>query len=204
MFYEPRKKNHGMKHDPFKACVAPRPIGWITSLDAKGNVNLAPFSFFNAVSAPMPMVMFSCSSRPRYGLKDSGANCEATKEFVVNIANWDLRVAMNESSASVPPGTDEMKMVGLEPEPSVMVKPPRVKDAPIHLECVYYKTVDLPEGPRPGERNVMILGEVVGININDNVLTDGRVDIKKVKPIARLGYMDFCTVGEVFEMLRPD
>jgi flavin reductase (DIM6/NTAB) family NADH-FMN oxidoreductase RutF len=204
MFYEPKKKNHGMRHDPFKACVVPRPIGWITSLSPKGVVNLAPFSFFNALSAPMPMVMFSCSSRPQFGLKDSAANVEATKEFVVNIATWDLRVEMNNSSAHVPPDVDEMAMVGLEAEPSELVKPPRVKRAPIHLECVYWKTLDLPEGPRPGERNVLVVGEVVGVHIRDEVITNGRVDMAKVKPIARLGYMDFSTVDTVFEMVRPD
>lgn len=203
MFYETKNK-HGLPRDPFKACVVPRPIGWITTLDDQGNVNLAPFSYFNAVSAPMPMVMFSASSRPQYGLKDTPTNAERTGEFVCNMATWELREQMNQTSLHVPPGTDELKMVGLTAEPSVLVKPPRVKESPIHLECRFWKRVDLPDDPKPDGRNVMIIGTVVGIHIKDEVMTDGLVDMAKVRPIARLGYMDFSVVDGLFTMMRPD
>ena len=204
MFYETKGNKHGLPRDPFKACIVPRPIGWITTLDENGVVNLAPFSYFNAVSAPMPMVMFSGSSRPKYGLKDTPANAEKTGEFVCNIATWELREQMNRTSLHVPPGTDEMAMVGLDPEPSVLVKPPRVRQSPIHLECKFWQRVELPGGPGPETRNVMIIGEVVGIHIKDEVLTDGLVDMAKVRPIARLGYMDFSVVDGLFTMMRPD
>ena len=204
MFYEPGKTPHGLPHDPFKACIVPRPIGWITTVDAKGVANLAPFSYFNAVSAAVPMVMFTAGSRPEWGLKDTAANAEATGEFVANIATWDLREQMNASSATVAPGVDEMAMVGLDAEPSQLVKPPRVKASPIHLECTYFQTVPLPSGPTPAEQNVMILGKVVGIHIRDDVLTDGLVDMSKVQPIARLGYMDYTIVEKVFTIIRPD
>ena len=202
MFYETKTKKHGLPYDPFKACIVPRPIGWITTLDEKGVVNLAPFSYFNALSGPVPMVMFSASSRPIYGLKDSAANAIATGEFVANVATWDLREQVNQSSLHVPPEVDEMKLVGLDPEPSVLVKPPRVKQSPIHLECVLYTSLELPAGP--GQRNVMIVGKVVGIHIRDEVLTNGRVDMAKLRPIARLGYMDYTVIDTVFEMMRPD
>ena len=202
MFYETKTKKHGLPYDPFKACVVPRPIGWITTLDEKGVVNLAPFSYFNAISASVPMVMFTASSRPIYGLKDSAANALATGEFVANVATWELREQVNQSSLHVPPEVDEMKLVGLDPEPSVLVKPPRVKQSPIHLECTVYTSLELPAGP--GHRNVMVVGEVVGIHIRDEVLTNGRVDMAKLRPIARLGYMDYAVIDTAFEMMRPD
>jgi flavin reductase (DIM6/NTAB) family NADH-FMN oxidoreductase RutF len=165
---------------------------------------LAPFSYFNAVSAVVPMVMFTAGGRREWGLKDSAVNAEATGEFVASIATWELREHVNASSATVAPEIDEMAMIGLEPEPSRLVKPPRVKASPIHLECVHYRTVPLPSGPTPAEQNVMVIGRVVGVHIRDEVLTDGLVDMAKVKPIARLGYMDYTVVEKVFSMMRPD
>src|ERR1700682_1099759 len=109
MFYEPRKRNHGLPHDPFKAIVAPRPIGWITSLSAKGEINLAPYSFFNGVSSDPPMVMFSSE-----GFKDSVANITETKEFVCSLATWDLREEMNKTSAMLPRGVNEMEVAEIK------------------------------------------------------------------------------------------
>ena len=202
MFYETKTNNHGLPHDPFKSCVAPRPIGWITTLDKEGRVNLAPYSFFNGVASDPPMVMFANNAPAERPAKDSLANCEATGEFVCNIATWDLREAMNRTSAPVPAGTDEMTLAGLEAAPSRLVKPPRVKAAPIHLECLYDQTVELPRNT-PGGRNAMVLGRVVGIHIDESVLSDGLVDPGKFKPIARLGYMDYTLVETVFTMHRP-
>ena len=203
MFYETRTGRHGLPHDPFKSCVVPRPIGWITTLSREGVVNLAPYSFFNGVSSDPPMVMFASGGRQPTGPKDSLANCEATGEFVVNLATWELREAMNQTSASDPPELDEMTAAGLEAEPSRLVKPPRVKAAPIHLECRYHQTVELPCRD-PEERNAVVIGEVLGIHIRDEVMTDGLVDMEKFKPIARLGYMDYTRVDLVFAMPRPD
>lgn len=206
MFYDTRAGGHGLPHDPFKACVVPRPIGWVTSLNEAGVVNLAPYSFFNAVASDPPVVIFGSGGRkadgPPDGSKDSLANVERTGEFVCNVVTWDLREAMNMTSASAPAGVDEAAVAGLEMVPSRLVKPPRVKASPIHLECRYLQTVDL-ACDAPGGRNAVVFGEVVGIHIDESVLTDGRVDMAKLKPIARLGYMDYCLVDEVFAMPRP-
>ena len=138
MFYDTRKNDHGLPHNPFKAIVAPRPIGWITSMSAKGEINLAPYSFFNAITDRPPIVMFSSE-----GPKDSVALAEETKEFVCSLATYELREAMNETSAPLPRGTDEMKAAGLAPAPSRLVKPPRVAASPCALECKWLKTVKL-------------------------------------------------------------
>lgn len=202
MFYRPETRQHGLPHDPFKACVTPRPIGWLTTLSAVGIVNLAPYSFFNAVADNPHMVMFSSNGRESYGAKDTLRNIEATGEFVYNVATWALREKMNRTSAPVAPEVDEMALAGLTPVPSTIVKPPRVAESPIHLECVYHQTIELPSND-PEARNAICIGRVVGVHIADAVLTDGRVDMAKVKPIARLGYMDFTVVETVFQMIRP-
>ncbi len=202
MFYDTRSGDHGLPHNPFKSCIVPRPIGWITKLSADGVVNLAPYSFFNGVASDPPMVMFASGGRAPSGPKDSVTNCEATGEFVVNLATWDLREAMNRTSAALPPTVDEMAEAGLEAAPSRLIKPPRVKAAPIHLECRYHKTVDLP-CTNPEERNAIVIGEVVGIHISDAVMTDGKVDLAKFQPIARLGYMDYTRIDMTFSMARP-
>ncbi len=198
MFYETKDNQHGLPHDPFKSCIVPRPIGWITTLSAEGIVNLAPYSFFNGVSTDPPMVMFA-NNGPA---KDSLINCEATGEFVANLAIWELRDQMNETSAGVGPDIDEFTLAALETEPAQLVKPPRVKAAPMHLECLYHQTVELPSDT-PGTRNAIVIGRVIGVHIKDEVLTGGMVDMNKIKPIARLGYMDYTRVDMVFTMLRP-
>ena len=202
MFYETATKAHGLPRDPFKACIVPRPIGWISTLDGQGRVNLAPYSFFNGVASDPPMVMFASSGAAGRATKDTQANCEATGAFVANIVTWDLREAMNRTSAPVAAGIDEMDLAGLETAPARLVEPPRVKAAPIHLECLYHRTVDLPCDD-PGGRNAVVFGKVIGIHIDDAVLTDGLVDVAKIRPIARLGYMDYTSVESVFAMRRP-
>jgi len=207
MFYDTRTGDHGLPHNPFKACVVPRPIGWITTLNEAGVVNLAPFSFFNGVAGDPPVVMFAPGGRkadgPPNGSKDSLANAERTGEFVCNVATWDLRHAMNLTSAPAPAGVSEAEAAGLEMIPSTLVKPPRVKASPVHLECRYLQTVDLPSN-NAAARNAVVFGEVIGIHIDDSVLSDGLVDMAKLRPIARLGYMDYCVVDEVFAIKRPD
>lgn len=204
MFYEPAKKNHGLPHDPFKACVMPRPIGWITSLSADGTPNLAPFSFFNAVSDKPPQVMYAPQGPHKDGgQKDSLLNVEATKEFVANMATWELKEQMRLTSTHLTRGKSEFTHAGLEMEPSALVKPPRVKATPIHLECRLVKTVELPSD-FPERPNFIVIGEVIGIHIRDDVLTNGMVDITKVRPIARLGYLDYAVVNESFSMPMPD
>ncbi|NNC65662.1 MAG: flavin reductase family protein [Gammaproteobacteria bacterium] len=202
MFYEP-KDPHGLPHNPLYACVVPRPIGWISSLSADGHVNLAPFSFFNAVSMAPPMVMFcNNGSHVSGGIKDSGSNAESLGEFVFNMATWDLREQMNLSAAALARDADEFDFAGLTKAESNIVKPPRVAESPVAFECRTWKVISLPP-MSDGAENTMVIGEVVGVYIADEALTDGLVDIERIKPIARLGYTDYAVVDEVFSMTRP-
>jgi len=200
MFYRPGLDPHGLPHNPFKAMVSPRPIGWISSLDAQGQANLAPYSFFNALADAPPMVMFSSTgSKPDQPYaKDSVANIRATGEFVCNLVGYEMRDAMNASSAALAAGDDEFEAAGLTTAPSSVVAPPRVAGVPGALECKIYQIVDL-----PGEANHMVIGEVVGIYIDEAVLKDGVFDVLKYNPLARLGYRDYATVRELFSLNRP-
>lgn len=191
-----------LPHNPFKACVAPRPIGWISSLSEDGVPNLAPYSFFNAVTGEPPLVMYASNGRQPHGPKDSVTNIEATGEFVVNIATWDLRDAMNASAAPVAADVDEFALVGLTAVPGNKVRVPRVGETPLALECVLHQVVELPSNDA-NARNTLVLGRVVGLHIDEAVLSDGKVDLEKVKPIARLGYMDYAQLGDLFTMPRP-
>lgn len=203
MFYQPSLRDHGLRHDPFKALVVPRPIGWISSLDAEGRPNLAPYSFFNAMAADPPVVVFGTGLRPRGPeRKDSQANIEATGEFVCNLSTESLKVEMNASSASLPAGADEFAHAGLATLPSRLVKPPRVALSPVALECRYLQTVELP-CDTPGRANYAVFGQVIGIHIDESLIVDGRVDILRARPLARLGYMDYTVLDNVFAMDRP-
>lgn len=205
MFYEIGTP-HGLAHDPFKACVVPRPIGWISTISADGINNLAPYSFFNGIAADPPMVMYASSGVHAHATadepKDTLANIAATGCFVVNVATWDLREAMNTSSLTALPEIDEFALAGLTPAPSRIIAAPRIHEAPISLECLLHQVVDLPCDD-PAGRNVLVLGRVVGIHIAEDVLTDGMIDIAKLRPIARLGYRDYACVAETFTMSRP-
>ena len=202
MFYKPSEP-HGLKHGPFKAIVAPRPIGWISSLAADGTINLAPFSFFNAMAENPPIVAMAINgSHSEGGAKDTLENIHATKEFVCNMVSYDLREEMNRSSGMYPRSVDEFDHSGLTKEPSTLVKPPRVKESPAHLECIHYKTIVLPSN-NANVVNTMVLGKVIGINISDDIIVDGMIDMQKYRPLARLGYMDYCHVQDVFAMQRP-
>lgn len=196
MFYDTANNAHGLRHDPFKAIVVPRPIGWVSTVSRAGGVNLAPFSFFNAVSENPPYVMFSVS-----GHKDSRRNAEETGEFVCSLATYDLREQMNTTSAKVPPEIDEFQLAGLTPAPSRLVKPPRVAASPAALECRYWQTVTPPS--RSPEPHAIIIGEVLGVFIEDRFVTNGLVDTVAMQPIARMGYMDYAVVDKKFTMMRP-
>lgn len=208
MFYQPdpeAPRPAGLSHNPFKALVAPRPIGWISTVDADGRPNLAPYSFFNAVADAPPIVMFASNgARPVAGggLKDTASNAAATGAFVVNVATYALRDAMNASSAPLAAGEDEFAHAGLTPAPSRVVAPPRVAESPAALECRVLKRIDLPTTD-PARPNVVTFGEVVGVHIADDAIVDGRVDVGRYRPIARLGYMDYAVVDAVFGLDRP-
>ncbi|MEI2383990.1 flavin reductase family protein [Breoghania sp. JC706] len=198
MNYDAITNRHGLRHDPFKAIVAPRPIGWISSLDAEGRPNLAPYSFFNAVSDNPHIVMFSSS-----GWKDSVANVEATGEFVCNLATWNLREQMNQSSAPFGAGVSEFEATGLTPVASAAVKVPRVGEVPIALECRHLQTLHLTDLEGAETDRWMVLGQVVSIYIDDAVIRDGMIDVTDLRPLARLGYRDYSVVDAVFQMDRP-
>ena len=198
MFYDTAKNDHGLPRDPFKAIVAPRPVGWITSMNLKGEINLAPYSFFNAVSDEPPMVLFSSEGR-----KDSLVFVEETKEFVCNLANLDLLKAVVTTGISFPRGVNEMIEAGLEPAPSRLVRPPRVKASPCALECKLLQVVDMHDlDGKPSHRHV-VFGQVVGIHIDERFLKDGRLDTAAMQPIARCGYSDYAVVDKVIPVVRP-
>ena len=202
MFYETRE-HHGLKADPFKSLIVPRPIGWISTRDASGQANLAPYSFFNAVSSHPPILMFSGNGQHLDGgIKDSAMNAAETGEFVCNIATWELREQMNATSAMLAREVDEFERAGLTPVDSVLVGAPRVEESPVNLECRYLQTIAVPSDD-PAEPNYTVFGKVVGIHIDERIIHDGRIDMDAFKPIARLGYMDYTVVETVFSMRRP-
>lgn len=195
---------HGLPHNPFNALVVPRPIGWISSMDRDGRVNLAPYSFFNAVAYTPPQVMFSgTGAHAAGGFKDTIKNIEETGEFVCNLVTQELAEAMNLSSTAAPREIDEFDVAGVHKAPSALVKPPRVRESPAHLECTLVRVVEIETVDPVTAPNRIVIGKVVGIHIDDAVLTDGLVDMAKLKPVARLGYMDYTPVTEVFAMQRP-
>ncbi len=216
MYYDsdPRSANGtpGLPFNPFKALVAPRPIGWVTTLSASGTVNLAPYSYFQAVADSPDIVMFSATpglvpsdKGPRFGSgrKDSESNAIATGEFVCNLVSYDLRHAMNETSAHLPNDESEVPRSGLEMVPSQRVKPPRVAAAPAALECVFTQSMAVQH--RGGEhRYRMVFGEVVGIHINDEFIRDGKVDTAAMQILTRMGYDEYAVLEKAFSMARPD
>jgi flavin reductase (DIM6/NTAB) family NADH-FMN oxidoreductase RutF len=198
MHYDALDNKHGLPNDPFKAIVAPRPIGWISSIAKSGVPNLAPYSFFNAVAEHPHYIVIGSS-----GMKDSLTNVEATGEFVINLATYELREQMNMSSARVAPDVDEFKLAGLTPARSRFVKAPRVKESPAALECKLFQIVPLPDD-NGDAKQWAILGRVIGVYIDDRFVVDGRVDTAAMKPIARMGYSEYTTVETAWRMRRPD
>lgn len=200
MFYEPHARDRTvLPHDPFKAIIAPRPIGWISSIDAAGAVNLAPYSFFNAVaSSPVALLAFSSDGR-----KDSVANVEATGEFVWNMPTYALRDAMNATAAPLPHGASEFAHAGLEAAPSRLVRPPRVAASPCALECRLVEVIRMKTAAGVPIDNYLVIGEVVGVHIDDAAIVDGRFDTAALQPIARCGYADYAVVDRLFALQRP-
>lgn len=197
MFYE-TARGHGLPHDPVKALIAPRPIGWICAVSAAGHLNLSPYSFFNQVSDNPHMVMFSSAGR-----KDALAFVEETGEFTCSVVSWDQRDAMNATSAPLPRGQSEFAHAGLTPAPSRLVRPPYVSGAPAVLECKLVKTVELePLGGGPAAY-VMAIGQVVGVHIEDRFLHEGRVDTAAMGVISRAGYHDYFRADTRFALARP-
>lgn len=197
MFYEPRS-GHGLPHDPFKAIVAPRPIGWISTRRADGALNLAPYSFFNAISTNPHLVWFSSE-----GKKDSATIARETGEFVVNLVGRVLAEEMNQTAIDAPRGVSEFALSGLTPADCRIVSPPRVAEAPAALECIVTDVLE-PHDRHGNHAGVFVVtGEVVGVHIDEAMLTDGLFDVTKAQNLSRLGYMDFAAVSETFVMRRP-
>ena len=201
MFYKP--KENPFTIDPFKSLVFPRPIGWISSVDKKGNANLAPYSYFNAIADDPPQIMFA-SAAPALPskFKDSLANILETKEFVVNFATSITRKQMNLSSLDASKDQDEFVIANLKKRKSRLVKPPSVTASPVNLECKLLKTLKLKSNSK--KYTTMIIGEVMGIFIKDNFIKKGRVDSVAMRYVARMGYSEYTTVSSKFKMKRPD
>lgn len=201
--YEPGRTPHGLAHDPFKSCVVPRPVGWISTRSTEGIDNLAPFSQFTNVSYDPPTILFCAHPAIDGRRKDSVANAEATGEFVWNMATWDLREAVNLTAEELGPDIDEFEHAGLEKQASITVAPPRVAASPVHFECEVTQIVTIPGRSIAGTASIVI-GRVRLVHIAPWALTDdGRVDVAKIKPIARMGYFDYTAVDSVFTMLPP-
>jgi flavin reductase (DIM6/NTAB) family NADH-FMN oxidoreductase RutF len=201
MFYDALENKHGLKHDPFKALIVPRPIGWISTQSRDGIVNLAPYSFFNAVGDRPGYVVFGSA-----GIKDTMKNIQSSGAFVCNIATYDLRSHMNMTSAPVPYGVDEFAIGGLTAVKGRMVDVPRVKEAAAAFECRHFQTLELPGAGRQRGGYHMVVGLVVGVHIDDRYIKDGLIDVGAMRPIARLGYMDYAVVTPetMFALNRPE
>lgn len=200
MFYDPRTEVSGLPHSPFNSCCVPRPIGWISTLSADGVHNLAPFSQFMNVTFDPPTVMFvACGTPP----KDTARNAAETREFVWSMATYEQRVDMVKSAIAFPPEVDEFTELGIATLPSLNVAPLRVAASPVHFECVVTNIIDV-AGRIPKAAGQIFIGEVVGIHIRDDALTpDGRVDVSRLRPLARLGYLDYTVVTDRFELTVP-
>jgi len=203
MFLDP-EKTPNFKRTLFNAIVAPRPIGWISTINGQGQVNLAPFSHFNLVSTAPPVVMFSCNEPADRREKDTVTNVRETGEFVTNLVTWNLRDQMNITSLNAPYGTDEFALAGLEKAPSIMVLPPRVAASPASMECRLLRIVDIaPRGPGD-TRSSVVFGHVVGLHLDDAfVEASGRFDVARTMPLTRLGGNQYASVGPLVELPRP-
>ncbi|AWB32788.1 flavin reductase family protein [Orrella marina] len=198
MYYE-SGHGHGLPHNPFKAIIAPRPIGWISTVDSSGRANLAPYSFFNAVSSSPDMIAFTSE-----GLKDSARHARDSGEFVFNLVTMPLLDKMNLSSASVASDISEFDFADIEMAESRIVKAPRVAQSPAAIECKVVMFSEFTQlSGQPTDR-YLIVGQVVGVHIQDEYIVDGQFDMVKAQTVARCGYRDYCRVGDVFEVMRPD
>lgn len=199
MFYEPHARDRMLlPHDPFKALIVPRPIGWVTTMSCAGTVNLAPYSFFNALSSKPPIVAFSSE-----GVKDSVTFARETGEFVWNLATYPLRDSMNATSAPLERGVSEFDHSGLATGPSRLVAPPRVAASPCSMECKVLNILRLTDlDGNPSDSHV-VFGQVIGVHLDEAYVKDGRVDTAAMQPLARCGYMDYAVADRLFALKRP-
>jgi flavin reductase (DIM6/NTAB) family NADH-FMN oxidoreductase RutF len=198
MFYRAETRDHGMRYDPFKAIVAPRPIGWIGTKAADGSLNLSPYSFFNIVEDNPKIVMFSSGGR-----KDSARNAEEIGFFTTSLASRHLVEQVNASSVAVPHGTSEFDIAGLTPLPGQLVDAPYVGEAYAAFECVVTEIIHPKNRHGQDTASLLVFGEVVGIHIDERIIRDGRLDMSLAQPVGRMGYMDYSEASETFELLHP-
>ena len=199
MFYEPDKNDHGLTYNPFKSICVPRAIAWVSSLSRDGVPNLAPFSQFTNVSYDPPHILFC----PRADT-DTARNIGETGEFVVNMATYDMLAAVNATSAVLPREVDEAALAGLEMTPSRFVKPRRVAASPAQLECKLYSIMQVPQR-LADHLCAIVIGRVIGVHVADEALTpEGRIDVRRIRPLARLGYLVYTSVESIFTMPPPD
>ena len=204
MDYDPRQKLRLLAFDPFKSCTVPRPIGWLSTISRDGKPNLAPFSQWQNITYDPPIVMFSSDQHVDGRKKDTVINAEGTGYFVWNMATYNLREAVNISAQPVPYGVDEFEMAGVTKAACVEAPGPRVAESPCHFECKYLNTLRFRGTTKVSDADV-VFGEVVRVHINEDfVLPSGKLDIIKIRPLARLGYYDYTTVTEMFEMHIPN
>ena len=200
LFYSPQQERSGLPYNPFKSCCVPRPIGWLSTVSADGVHNLAPYSQFQNITWDPPTVMVAANARADGTLKDTAANILATGEFGWNMATWDLREWVVGSSRDLPSGVDEFEALGIDWLPSNHVRPRRVAASPVHFECRLTQKLQVP-GNTPESAAWLLVAHVVGLHIADDALTsDGRIDITRLKPLARMGYRDYTAIDHTFEL----
>ncbi len=201
MFYNTSLDNHNLRHNPFKSCIIPRPIAWISTISQEKIVNIAPYSYFNAIADLPPMVMFASGFKEDGALKDTIRNIKQSKEFVVNIVPYSLKDKMQLSSQNLPYNNSEAEEFGINLADCKLIKTPRIKEVPISLECEYVKIVSL-DHDQEKVSSQMVIGKVIGIHIQDEYIADGKIDVTRFKPIARLGYDEYAVIEKVFKMKR--
>ncbi len=204
MHYDPRTDPCPLPFSPFKSCTIPRPIGWLSTISPSGIANLAPYSQWQNLTFDPPMVMFAANQHLDGRRKDTVVNAETTGWFVWNMATWELREAVNATAVPTPYGIDEFERAGVTKLPCIDAPGPRVAQSPCHFECRFLSTHRLRGATTVGTVDV-VYGEVARIHVRDDVvLPDGKLDVLKIRPIARLGYFDYTVVDNVFEMVIPD
>ncbi|WP_031536322.1 MULTISPECIES: flavin reductase family protein [unclassified Bacillus (in: firmicutes)] len=205
MHYSPKKgQSHGLPYDPFKSSCIPRPIGWLSTRSKDGVDNLAPYSQYQNLTWDPPMVMFAANqSVLDGGRKDTVRNVEETGWFVWNMATWDLREAVNISAKALTADVDEFEAAGVTKKSCIEAPVSRVAESPVQFECEYVQTIRIPTGNKTSTVD-LVIGRVAHVHVSDDIiLPSGKLDILKIKPIARLGYYDYTVVNEIFEMKAP-